>query len=40
VSLTRILAKVPAGKTITIVWVTPDGQTVTHKITLAQIPPQ
>jgi S1-C subfamily serine protease len=39
-SLTSILAKVPAGKTITIVWVTPDGQTVTHKITLAQIPPQ
>jgi S1-C subfamily serine protease len=39
-SLTSILAKVPAGKTITIVWVTPDGHTVTHKITLAQIPPQ
>jgi S1-C subfamily serine protease len=39
-SLTSILAKVPAGKTITIVWVTPDGQTVTHKITLVQIPLQ
>lgn len=39
-SLTGILAKVPAGKTVTIVWVTPDGQTVTHEITLAQIPPQ
>jgi S1-C subfamily serine protease len=39
-SLTSILAKVPAGKTITIVWVSPDGQTVTHKITLVQIPPQ
>jgi S1-C subfamily serine protease len=39
-SLTSTLAKVPAGKTITIVWVTPGGQTVTHKITLAQIPPQ
>ena len=39
-SLTSILAKVPAGKTVTIVWVTPDGQTVTHKITLVQIPPQ
>jgi S1-C subfamily serine protease len=40
VSLTSILAKVPAGKTITIAWVTPDGQTVTHKVTLVQIPPQ
>jgi S1-C subfamily serine protease len=40
VSLTSILAKVPAGKTVSIVWVTPGGQTVTHKITLAQIPPQ
>jgi PDZ domain-containing secreted protein len=39
-SLTGILAKVQAGKTVTIVWVTPDGQTVTNKITLAQIPPQ
>jgi S1-C subfamily serine protease len=39
-SLTSILAKVPAGKTVTIVWVIPDGQTVTHQITLAQIPPQ
>ena len=39
-SLTSILAKVPAGKTITIMWVTPDGRTVTHPITLAQIPPQ
>jgi S1-C subfamily serine protease len=39
-SLTSILAKVRAGKTITVVWVTPDGQTVSHQITLAQIPPQ
>jgi S1-C subfamily serine protease len=39
-SLTSILAKVPAGKTITLVWVAPDGQTVTHPLTLAQIPPQ
>jgi S1-C subfamily serine protease len=39
-SLTSILAKVPAGRTITLVWVTPDGQTVTHPLTLAQIPPQ
>ena len=39
-SLTGILAKVPAGKTITIVWVSPDGRTVTHSITLVQIPPQ
>jgi S1-C subfamily serine protease len=39
-SLTSILAKVPAEKTITIVWVTPDGQTITHSLTLAQIPPQ
>ena len=39
-SLTSILAKVPAGKTITIAWVTTDGQTVTHLLTLAQIPPQ
>jgi hypothetical protein len=40
VSLTRILAKVPAGKTVAIVWVTPDSQTFTHKITLVQIPPE
>ena len=39
-SLTTILARVPAGRTITLVWVTPDGQTVTHSLTLAQIPPQ
>ncbi len=39
-SLTSILAKVPAGRTITLVWVTPDGLTVTHPLTLAQIPPQ
>jgi S1-C subfamily serine protease len=39
-SLTSILAKVPAGKTITLGWVTPDGQTVAHPLTLAQIPPQ
>jgi S1-C subfamily serine protease len=39
-SLTSTLVKVPAGKTITLVWVTPDGQTVTHSLTLAQIPPQ
>jgi S1-C subfamily serine protease len=39
-SLTSILAKVPAGKTITLVWITPDGQTVTRPLTLAQIPPE
>jgi len=39
-SLTSILAKVSAGRTITLVWVTPDGQTVTRPLTLAQIPPQ
>jgi S1-C subfamily serine protease len=39
-SLTGILSKVPAGKTITVVWVTPVGQTVTRAITLVQIPPQ
>jgi S1-C subfamily serine protease len=39
-SLTSILAKVPAGKAITLVWVTPDGQTITHPLTLAQLPPQ
>jgi S1-C subfamily serine protease len=39
-SLTGILAKVPAGKRITLVWVAPDGQTVTRPLTLAQIPPQ
>jgi S1-C subfamily serine protease len=39
-SLTSILATVPAGKKITISWVTPDGQTITRPLTLAQIPPQ
>jgi hypothetical protein len=39
-SLTSILAKVPAGKMITLVWITPDGQTITRLLTLAQIPPQ
>jgi len=39
-SLTSILATVRAGKTVTIVWVTPAGQTITHPVTLAQIPPQ
>jgi S1-C subfamily serine protease len=39
-SLTSILAKVPAGKTVTLVWITPDGQTVTRPLTLAQIPPE
>lgn len=39
-SLTSILAKAPAGKTITLVWVTPDGLAVTYSLTLAQIPPQ
>jgi S1-C subfamily serine protease len=39
-SLTSILATVPAGKKITISWVTPAGQTITRPVTLAQIPPQ
>ncbi len=39
-SLTSILAAVPAGKKITISWVTPAGQTITRPVTLAQVPPQ
>ncbi len=39
-SLTTILATVRAGKKITVVWVTPAGQTITRLVTLAQIPPQ
>jgi S1-C subfamily serine protease len=39
-SLTSILATVPAGKEITISWVTPAGQTITRAVALAQIPPQ
>jgi S1-C subfamily serine protease len=39
-SLTSILATVPAGKEITISWVTPAGQTITRAVVLAQIPPQ
>jgi S1-C subfamily serine protease len=38
-SLTSILGKVPAGTKITVVWVTPAGQTITRPVTLAQIPP-
>jgi S1-C subfamily serine protease len=39
-SLTSILATVPAGKKITVIWVTPAGQTITRAVTLAQMPPQ
>lgn len=39
-SLTSILASESSGKTITIVWVTPGGQTVTRAISLAQVAPQ
>jgi hypothetical protein len=28
------------GKKITIRWVTPDGQTITRLVAVAQIPPQ
>jgi len=39
-SLTSILVTVRAQEKITIVWVTPAGQTITRTVTLAQIPPQ
>jgi S1-C subfamily serine protease len=39
-SLTSILATVTAGKKITVSWVTPGGQTITHPVTVTQIPPQ
>jgi S1-C subfamily serine protease len=39
-SLMNILQAVPGGTSISLTWVTPDGQTETHSITLTSAPPQ